>query len=227
MRFNNFLNRLRIRRIYALLTVIAIVLLTAMVLLLRSFFHVPSPDHEFHDYLHAIRDGRYNDAVKHILPEEQDDWYEKFKAEAQDESPESSLRAKLQDLARCELVSQSTLADDHYTLRYQLTAADAEAMLNKVRDEAESGIIDMSDPDVVRVSKDPTGTLLYYVEDNFKEYQDMLRQDQIVVNFYLKGNVFNRRWYIEADEERYQMLSGDLEKAVRNVFRAPLNLPKQ
>ena len=79
MRFNNLLNRLRIRKIYAALIIIILILLLAIVLLLRSFFHTPSPDEVFNDYLSALQDGRYNDAVRHILPSEQDGILESMK----------------------------------------------------------------------------------------------------------------------------------------------------
>lgn len=227
MRFNNFLNRLRIRRIYALIVVLAIAAVAFVIIGVRALLHVPSPDSVFRAYLNELKDGHYNEAVRLLVPEKRKEWTERFAEMVKDESAESSLKVMLHSLVSCELVSQSSLADDGSTLRYQLTAADAKAMLSKVRQDAESGAIDMSDPDVVRVSKDPQSTLLYYVEDNFKHFEQMLVHEQIVVNFKLEGNLFTRRWYIEPEQSWQNLLSGNLDEAVKEVFRAPLNLPKQ
>lgn len=227
MRFNNFLNRLRLGRIYLLIAAVLVIALAFVILVISTFLHVAPPEQVFEDYVRALRSGHYNEAVRYIVPSEQDAWQAKFKAMAQDDSAESSLRVIFWSEASWELVSQSTLADDYAALRYQLTTPDAAKILRDVRKDAEKGVIDMSDPDVVRVAKDAPSTLLYYVEDNLEKYRGIRRQAPVIVNFRLGGGFLTKKWYIEPNDELLKLLSGDLSQAVKDVFRAPLNLPKR
>lgn len=226
MRFNNLLNRLRIKRIYALIAGGILLFLALFILLIKMFFYVAPPEEVFSGYLAALREGRYNDALRVIVPEQQEAWQKEFKELTQDESALASISSLLRSEASAELVSKSTAEDNRYALRFQLSLADSEKIFQSVRHDAEAGLIDMSDPDVVRVSKDPESTLLYYVEDNFKDYQKFKEQKQVIINFRLLGNVWNRSWAIEADEDLLELLAGNPEAAYRKVFAAPLNLPK-
>ncbi len=226
MRFNNFLNKLRLPGIYLLILAIVATAVGGFSFIFYQLFHKDAPAQVFQNYATNLRSGNYYEASRLIVTDERSDWNEYFTSLAKDESANASLLQFFWKKATWELVSQSALAEDHYTLRYMITAPDAKSILSQVRKDAESGVIDMSDTDLVRPGIDPESTLLYYVEDNFEKYQDLIIQEAIVISFTLEGNSLNQAWNLEPTEALHQLLAGNLQEAVDTVFSRPLVLPK-
>ncbi len=226
MRFNNFLNKIRVPGIYVLILSLVLVVISGFSLVSYQIFHVEEPAQVFESYAANLRGGNYYEATKLVASDSRDQWNENFAALAKDESAQASLLQFLWKQSRWELVSQTALAEDHYTLRYMITAPDAATILRQVREDAEAGVIDMSDTAIVRAGVDPESTLLYYVEDYFDKFKDTVIQSEIVISFRLEGNSFNRAWHIEPTDDLQSLLAGNLPTAVQTVFARPLVLPK-
>lgn len=226
MRFNNLLNKLGVTRIIILLITAVLVALGSISFVVYLLFNVESPQQTFDRYSQSLKTHNFHEAQRHIAETEKEEWRRYFTTLARDESAETALLYLFWEKSNWELVSRSALSEDQETLRFMITAPDAREILSSVRKDAESGEIDMSDPDIVRVGRDPVSTLLYYVQDYYSEYESRTLEDEIVLEFRLEGNFFNRAWKLEPSAELHSLLSGHLAKAVRDVFRQPLALPR-
>lgn len=226
MRFNNFLNRLRASGIYTLIATTALTLILLVVVLLRALFYVEPPQSVFEAYIDNLQAQNFYSAERLITADQRQQWNGVFAEYGGDESAEGSLRLALWKQARWEMVSQSSLAEDHQTVRFLISAPDAEAILASVREAAESGAIDMGDPDVVRVARDAESTLLYYAEDHLDDNKHLLVQEEIVISFHLNRNFIDRAWQLEPSQELHALLAGYLPDAMAKVFSTPLDLPK-
>jgi HD superfamily phosphohydrolase len=226
LKFNNFLNRLGMKKIYAFLIICLLILVLAIYLIVRTVFYVAPADKVLANYIDSLQKQNFHQASRLVLEEQQDEWSDLYEAMAQDDSALQTLYFYLWSKSSVEFVSQSNMDPKHKVLRIQVEAPDAYKILEEVRTEAEQGQIDLSDPDVVRPAVDQKSALYYYVIDHYDMLETPLRQEEVVVNMYLEGNFNTRAWRIDTSQELHDILAGNVKEAGQKVFAKPLDVPK-
>ena len=226
MKFNNFLNRLGIKKMYALLLLLLILVILFIYFLVRFIFHVEEPKQRFDRYMISLQNQNFHDASSSIISDERATWAEKFSEYALDESALRALYFHFWSKSSWELVSSSALSDEHHALRLQITAPDAEAILREVREMAESGRIDMTDREIVRSAPDQASALYYYVIDHYEDLETPYVQDQVIVNFHLEGSFTAKTWKLQPTDALHDLFSGYVQESAEEVFRRPLDIPK-
>ena len=226
MKFNNFLNRLGMKKIYASLVICVLVFILAIYLIVRSVFYVAPADKVLTTYIDSMKKQNFHQASQLVLEEQQDEWSEIYDGMAQDDSALQTLYFYLWSKSSVELISQSNMDPKHKVLRIQVESPDTYKILQKVRAEAEQGQIDLSDPDVVRPAVDQKSALYYYIIDHYDELDILPKQEEVVVNMYLEGNFNTRAWRVDTSQNLHDALAGNVKEAEQKVFAKPLNIPK-
>lgn len=226
MKFNNFLNWLGIRKIYALLLTIIILFILFVYFLVRFIFHVDPPAQSLNKYLQQLQKQNFHEASQMIQTDERATWKETFATFAQDEEVIRSLYFFFWEHATWDVISEAKVTADHTTLRVEVTSPDVQKILTELRQMAESGKIDMSDSEIVRPASNQESSLYYYLMDYYENFNEPKMKEQLILNLYLEGAFTAKEWKIKPTEMLHDVLSGYTYKAAEQVFSAPLSIPK-
>ena len=94
MRFNNLLNRLGMNKIYTMLALLILTIIISLLLLLGLAFKEKKAYEILEDYLKHLQTADYNEAVKLINVDKQDNWQNEFYKFSKDSSANAQLEQK-------------------------------------------------------------------------------------------------------------------------------------
>ena len=218
MYFNNLLNKLGIRKLYALLIMIILIVLISVISIFVSIFRVVQPEETMQAYLQNLRKQNYNAAADLIYKKERETWQDFYYQLVNDSSPIPLLKEKIWQKATIELNSQSIISDNEIILRVQITAPDADEMLKKIISDMDKAIIDTSDPEIVRIGENKLNSAIYYAVDNFANYNKSSITGETTIKFIKEKGVIKDKWYIIPSEELHQLISGNLDLSLADQY---------
>lgn len=217
MRFNNFLNRLKAKRIYAIIIIIIMLIVFAVSYIFVNIFRVKKPEAVFSEFMTNLSAQDFGSASALVHPDTRVDFETKLTETIEKDSPEALILNKIFENTSYELVSQSSTAEDQALLRYSLDLPNIEAILTDIKDDMQADKIDTTDPELVRIGEDKVDMILYYAYDNFDEYKNQKQTADINVSFKKETAPIKDKWFIVSDQELIMKLSSNLEAVLNNL----------
>ena len=168
MRFNNLLNRLGMNKIYTMLALLILTIIISLLLLLGLAFKEKKAYEILEDYLKHLQTADYNEAVKLINVDKQDNWQNEFYKFSKDSSANAQLEQKFIQNTKLELISESTVDPDNLILKVKVIHNDGPKILQSISEDMQDAKIDVTDPEVVRTGESKEDMLKYYALDNIE-----------------------------------------------------------
>ena len=216
MRFNNLLNRLKTSRIYGIIAMAVLIIAIIIALAFYQLLRVSTPMEVFDQYLSHLQAQDYGSAAKLIHATERDEWLDSFYQVSTDTSPENLLKTNNIKYSDVELVSQATVSDEENIIHLLIFSPDTDAIFQSIQADISNGIIDLSDPEIVRIGENRRNVIIYYAADNVADYEDMQSNANLAVHFRKEQTIIGDKWYVIPTEELHQILTGNVEQALDN-----------
>ncbi len=220
MKFNNLLNRLGINKIYGIIIAFIAVIVIAIAFAILFFFRVREPMEVFDSYLSSLQASNFSEADNYIHEDVRDEWADKFYEDSNNTSASSLLKSAAIRSTEVELVSQSTVRDDEKILRLLINAPDIERILQNIQNDMNNGLIDTTDPEIVRLGENRMDTIIYYAYDNLDRYTNLKTSKEITTSFKKENGFITENWYIFPTDGLHDLLTGQVDEAIDN-----LNIP--
>ncbi len=210
MRFNNLLNRLGMNKIYTMLALLILTIIISLLLLLGLAFKEKKAYEILEDYLKHLQTADYNEAVKLINVDKQDNWQNEFYKFSKDSSANAQLEQKFIQNTKLELISESTVDPDNLILKVKVIHNDGPKILQSISEDMQDAKIDVTDPEVVRTGESKEDMLKYYALDNIEAYKNIKSSNEITIEMRKKNKLFKTEWLIYPNNEFHKLAYGNI-----------------
>ena len=210
MRFNNLLNRLGMNKIYTMLALLILTIIISLLLLLGLAFKEKKAYEILEDYLKHLQTADYNEAVKLINVDKQDNWQNEFYKFSKDSSANAQLEQKFIQNTKLELISESTVDPDNLILKVKVIHNDGPKILHSISEDMQDAKIDVTDPEVVRTGESKEDMLKYYALDNIEAYKNIKSSNEITIEMRKKNKLFKTEWLIYPNNEFHKLAYGNI-----------------
>ncbi|AVM42313.1 DUF4878 domain-containing protein [Fastidiosipila sanguinis] len=210
MRFNNLLNRLGMNKIYTMLALLILTIIISLLLLLGLAFKEKKAYEILEDYLKHLQTADYNEAVKLINVDKQDNWQNEFYKFSKDSSANAQLEQKFIQNTKLELISESTVDPDNLILKVKVIHNDGPKILQSISEDMQDAKIDVTDPEVVRTGESKEDMLKYYALDNIEAYKNIKSSNEITIEMRKKNKLFKTEWLIYPNDEFHKLAYGNI-----------------
>ena len=210
MRFNNLLNRLGMNKIYTILVILIITIIISLLLLLGLAFKDKKAYEILEDYLKYLQNADYNDAVKLINVDKQDNWENEFYRFSKDSSANAQLEQKFIQNTKLELISESIVDHDNLILKVKIIHNDGPKILKSISEDMQAAKIDITDPEIVRTGESKEDILKYYALDNIEAYKNIQKSDEVTIEMHRIKKLFKTEWLISPNNEFHKLAYGNI-----------------
>lgn len=210
MRFNNLLNRLGMNKIYTILVILILTIIISLLLLLGLAFKDKKAYEILEDYLKYLQNADYNEAVKLINVDKQDNWENEFYRFSKDSSANAQLEQKFIQNTKLELISESTVDNDNLILKVKVIHNDGPKILKSISEDIQAAKIDITDPEIVRTGESKEDILKYYALDNIEAYKNIISSSEITIEMHRIKKLFKTEWLIYPNNEFHKLAYGNI-----------------